>query len=241
VPIWAWLTSESYGGSNSHAILEDYDSFLATKARVANGANSDANGSVRNGNGLANGHLNGRSNGTTNGNSNGSGNGTINGHRLSISSEPDDGPRSRVFVLSGKDERATQAMVTNLKDYLLSAQPDDANQFLDDLAYTLCHRRSRLPWATTFSGETVEDLVKMIGSGKAKPVKVGAGPRLGFVYTGQGAQWWAMGRELIQAYPVFKAALMDCDTELKKLGTTWNMIGMSSPKKRLGMVCADST
>ncbi|KAK0641933.1 hypothetical protein B0T16DRAFT_334009 [Cercophora newfieldiana] len=206
----ASINNFGYGGSNAHVIVEDYGSFLASTGRPSS--------SVSHSNGTANGH------GATNGRSNGVTNGSANGHRLSISSEPDDGPHSRVFVLSGKDERGTQIMATHLKDYLLTAKPKDANKFLDDLAYTLCHRRSRFPWVTVFSGETVSELVKTIDSGKTKPVKVGATPRLGFVYTGQGAQWWAMGRELVNAYPVFKAALMDCDVELKKLGTTWNMI-----------------
>ncbi|KAK0620712.1 hypothetical protein B0T14DRAFT_432757 [Immersiella caudata] len=208
----ASVNNFGYGGSNAHAILEDYRSFLASKRREVDASAQHANGRPENGNGSTNGHAsNGRSNGS-------------NGHRLSFGSEADEVLRSRVFVLSGKDERVTQTMATNLKEYLLRTSPEDPDRFLDDLAYTLCHRRSRFPWSTTFSGESVDDIIKTLDSGKTKPVKTGTAPRIGFVYTGQGAQWWAMGRELINAYPVFKAALMDCDTELKKLGTTWNMI-----------------
>lgn len=139
-------------------------------------------------------------------------------------------PRRRVFVLSGKDERATQAMVSNLKDYLLNTKITDEDGFLDNLAYTLGHRRSRFPWVTSVSADTVEALIKILDSPKAKPAKVAiASPRVGFVYNGQGAQWWAMGRELIEVYPVFKAALLDCNKHLEKLGATWNMIGMFSP------------
>ncbi|KAK4677801.1 Type I Iterative PKS [Podospora pseudoanserina] len=133
--------------------------------------------------------------------------------------------RRRVFVLSGKDERATQAIVSNLKDYLLNTKTTDEDGFLDNLAYTLGHRRSRFPWVTSVSADTVEALIKILDSPKAKPAKAAiASPRVGFVYNGQGAQWWAMGRELIEVYPVFKAALLDCNKHLEKLGATWNMI-----------------
>jgi acyl transferase domain-containing protein len=214
----ASVNNFGYGGSNAHVILEDYSSFLATKRRAVGTSAENANDGLANGNGSTNGHV-------SNGRSSGRSNGTTNGHRLSFGSEADEVLRSRVFVLSGKDERATQMMATNLKEYLVRASPQDPDGFLDDLAYTLCHHRSRFPWNIAFSGESPDDLIKRLDSGKAKAVKAGTAPRLGFVYTGQGAQWWAMGRELINAYPVFKAALMDCDTELKKLGTTWNMIG----------------
>jgi hypothetical protein len=46
-----------------------------------------------------------------------------------------------------------------------------------------------------------------------------------------------MGRELVDVYPVFKAALMDCDTELKKLGTIWNMIGKFTQFSQKAISC----
>ncbi|KAK5652872.1 hypothetical protein OQA88_9538 [Cercophora sp. LCS_1] len=196
----ASINNFGYGGSNAHVIVEDYRSFLATQHP------SGVNGST---NGRANGH----SNGATSGN-----------HHSTASSEAGDITRPRVFILSAKDEKAVQAMVSNLKDYLLQARPEDESEFLDNLAYTLGQRRSLFPWVITFAGESIDKIVKAIDSGRIKASKAGPRPRLGFVYTGQGAQWWAMGRELIDVYPVFKATLMDCDTLLKKLGAKWNMI-----------------
>jgi hypothetical protein len=34
-----------------------------------------------------------------------------------------------------------------------------------------------------------------------------------------------MGRELIDAYPVFEAALWEMDAQLKEVGIEWNLIG----------------
>ena len=36
-------------------------------------------------------------------------------------------------------------------------------------------------------------------------------PRLAFVCSGQGPQWWAMGRQLLHEEPVFRAAIERCD------------------------------
>ncbi|KAH6857080.1 hypothetical protein B0I37DRAFT_301053 [Chaetomium sp. MPI-CAGE-AT-0009] len=216
----ASINNFGYGGSNAHVIMESLDSFLAASSSSVR-VSAPTNG---NGNGVKNGHGNG-----VNGHANGT-NGHGQGHSRKdsgVSMEDDeDPPRSRVFLLSGKDERATQAMADNLKNHLLSVSPADEEAFLDNLAYTLGHRRSQFPWMSTFTGSSIAGLVKTLESGKIKPVKreASSSPRLGFVYTGQGAQWWAMGRELVDVYPAFKAALLDCDAQLKKLGARWNMI-----------------
>ncbi|KAL2258524.1 hypothetical protein VTK26DRAFT_8144 [Humicola hyalothermophila] len=211
----ASINNFGYGGSNAHVIVEDYQSFLASSP----GSERFQHRHQRNHTAATIKTPNAHRNGFTNGNGNGNSNGYSN-----ESGDEAFARRSRVFLLSGKDERATKAMTGRLKDYLSSVKAQDENEFLDNLAYTLAHRRSIFPWVSTFAGNSIACLIKAIDSPKVKPVKKAAPPRLGFVYTGQGAQWWAMGRELIDVYPVFKAALMDCDTHLQKLGAGWNML-----------------
>lgn len=62
------------------------------------------------------------------------------------------------------------------------------------------------------------------GSGISKPVRVRKPLALGFVFTGQGAQWHAMGRELL-VYPVFRESIEAADEYMKILGSPWSLLG----------------
>jgi acyl transferase domain-containing protein/NADPH:quinone reductase-like Zn-dependent oxidoreductase len=61
----------------------------------------------------------------------------------------------------------------------------------------------------------------------------GVAPRLGFVFTGQGAQWWAMGRQLLDMSPLFRQSLERCDSILASLpdAPTWSIIQELSLEK----------
>ncbi|KAF4622818.1 hypothetical protein G7Y89_g14207 [Cudoniella acicularis] len=49
-------------------------------------------------------------------------------------------------------------------------------------------------------------------------------PRLGLVFNGQGAQWFAMGRELSASYPVYKQTLEECDQIIRSFGSDWSLV-----------------
>ncbi|MGW5351804.1 non-ribosomal peptide synthetase/type I polyketide synthase [Streptomyces sp. NPDC004031] len=42
------------------------------------------------------------------------------------------------------------------------------------------------------------------------------GRRLAWVFTGMGPQWWGMGRGLLAAEPVYRAAVEECDAEIRR-------------------------
>ncbi|KAK7959439.1 Compactin diketide synthase [Apiospora aurea] len=195
----ASINNFGYGGTNGHLILEPYPSPSA----LQNGSN-----------GLGNGY-NGVHNGVTNGNgiANGSSNGTHNGNGHA------DTTRSQVFLLSAKDSVACQTMMDVFATHVEKTEPS-----VEDLAYTLANRRSIHSWVTAVRAQTIEELAKRLRDPLVKPSSTSKRPRLAFVFNGQGAQWHAMGRELIDAYPVFGQSVREADKALREYGASWSLI-----------------
>lgn len=129
---------------------------------------------------------------------------------------------SKVYVLSAKDEHAAKAMVANLRDHLTDIT--DSSSYQNNLAFTLGERRSRFPWVAATSASSLSELIRLIDNGKMKPRRKNDHLKLGFVFTGQGAQWWAMGRELISAYPVFRETLQLAEGYLREFGATYSLM-----------------
>lgn len=146
---------------------------------------------------------------------------------LSNGVEPHTIEKWQIFLLSAKDVNVAQAMKKNLRDYLIRAQDKEGVVNLEDLAYTLGQRRSVFPWTVATSARNIPDLIDALGDSHLKPICSSEAPRIGFVFTGQGAQWYAMGRELSEAYPVFEQSLREGDQYLRELGAPWSLIGLS--------------
>lgn len=151
--------------------------------------------------------------------------------RLSNGVKPHTIEKWKLFSLSAKDSGAAQAMKLNLRDYLGQAQKKEKIVNLEDLAYTLGQRRSVFPWTVAVTAQNIPDLIEALDDSHLKPIYSAEVPRIGFIFTGQGAQWHAMGRELIEAYPVFKQSLREADQYLRDLGASWSLIGLSLKSK----------
>ncbi|KAI0009530.1 hypothetical protein F4779DRAFT_369425 [Xylariaceae sp. FL0662B] len=140
--------------------------------------------------------------------------------------------KSAVLILSARDEKACQRMVSDLVGYLRDGRKKtlDAAGLLQNLSYTLGERRSLFPWIAVnqvhLHGNSLDSVVQALDSPKFTPVRAPSRrPRIGMVFTGQGAQWYAMGRELIDSYPVFKASLEEAGQHLEAIGAEWSLLG----------------
>lgn len=117
-------------------------------------------------------------------------------------------------------------MVISYRDYLQSLTPiRDQDAFLADLAYTLSEKRSHLQWKSFAVASSIGDLRQTLDCGSLTAIRSSPSPNLGFVFTGQGAQWYAMGRELLD-YPVFRRSLEEAEAFFQTLGCRWTLIGM---------------
>jgi acyl transferase domain-containing protein len=95
-------------------------------------------------------------------------------------------------------------------------------KYVADVAYTLALRREKLPhraFAIIQDGEILET---------SSPIKAPAtAPSIAMIFSGQGAQWPGMGRELILSRPSFHQDIVCMDKVLQglKRPPTWSLLG----------------
>ncbi|KLU82825.1 hypothetical protein MAPG_01893, partial [Magnaporthiopsis poae ATCC 64411] len=131
----------------------------------------------------------------------------------------------KLVVLTANDKESLAGVMKKLVIYLEQRPEVFQSDLMKNVAYTLGQRRSHLQWRLALPVATSFELVDTLNSGKVIPAKTQPEPlRLGFVFTGQGAQWYGMGRELYGQYPVYTAALDRADARLKDLGATWSLV-----------------
>ncbi|UQC84889.1 beta-ketoacyl synthase domain-containing protein [Colletotrichum lupini] len=130
----------------------------------------------------------------------------------------------KIYVLSANDKNSVGAVMKNLVVYLEQRPEIFQNDLMDNIAYTLGSRRSMLPWRVAIPATDSFELIETLNSGKVIPGKETEPLRIGFVFTGQGAQWWGMGRELYGQYPIYTAAIDRADECLRKLGAEWSLV-----------------
>jgi acyl transferase domain-containing protein/SAM-dependent methyltransferase len=134
--------------------------------------------------------------------------------------------KATLVTLSTPDQAALLRLVKIHSDYLKSCTSSESvllPEFLDNLAYTYNCRRSVLQWRTCVVTHDTADLANRLSSIKA-PVRKTVSPGLIFCFTGQGAQWYGMGRELM-IYDVYRTSVETAAAYLSSsLGCPWNVM-----------------
>lgn len=133
-----------------------------------------------------------------------------------------------ILPLSARAEEAVAASAQQLAKHV-SARPDIT---LTDLGYTLSRRRSHLNYRRALIVESLTDARNQLqaladGAPAAGSIPAGripaATPKLAFVCTGMGPQWWKMCRGLLDVYPAFTESIMRSDRALQPY-TGWSLI-----------------
>nr|POE79483.1 fumagillin dodecapentaenoate synthase [Quercus suber] len=114
------------------------------------------------------------------------------------------------LILSANDELSLKANIKALSSHLMNPR---VKVSLADLAYTLSDRRSKHFHRAFITTKTTEIDEKAFVTGK-KHAEI---PRIGFIFTGQGAQWPQMGRDLLRHFPWTQTILAELDAVLQSL------------------------
>ncbi|RDA93594.1 hypothetical protein CP533_6132 [Ophiocordyceps camponoti-saundersi (nom. inval.)] len=135
------------------------------------------------------------------------------------SEKPVKAARPHVLVFSANDDGSVKSFAESLREHLLDPR---VNVDLPTLANTLSERRTR----HFHRGYLVtKDLALDTGSIVHGKKKLGR-PRIGFIFTGQGAQWPEMGRSLIDNFPEARATIERLDRVLQGLlhPPSWSLL-----------------
>ncbi|KAI1359923.1 hypothetical protein F5Y08DRAFT_349225 [Xylaria arbuscula] len=164
--------------------------------------------------------------------------GGTNAHAIIESWEPDMSRRESLFristagpfVMSASSATSLVSSFRELYNFLQSQE----NTNLADLEYTLS-RRSEFQWKASFSANNKEQLMEKLDRAvtgasvatRATPVTARLPPRILGVFTGQGAQWPAMGAHLYAHSKVFRNTINILENALKTMTDppSWSLSG----------------
>ena len=139
------------------------------------------------------------------------------------------GAHAWLIPLSARAPEALRASARSWEGWLALC-PEGVS--LDAIAANTALRRTHHDHRLAVVAHTKRELaasLREFAAGRPAANRRGAGdggpaaPRIGFVCSGQGPQWWAMGRQLLRDELAFRATIERCDAIVRRLGD-WSLL-----------------
>ncbi|HEX8282688.1 MAG TPA: type I polyketide synthase [Pyrinomonadaceae bacterium] len=133
---------------------------------------------------------------------------------------PEDARTRHLLTLSAKTEAALRAQAEQFRRHLSSPRDES----LADICYTANAGRAHFAHRLAVNAGSIEEagrgLASFLAGEQTRLLRRGqvadeTGPKVAFLFTGQGSQYASMGRQLFETQPVFADALRDCERALR--------------------------
>ncbi|KAJ5151395.1 uncharacterized protein N7482_010647 [Penicillium canariense] len=136
--------------------------------------------------------------------------------------ETEEDPRnSHIVTVSGHVAAALRKNLQQLVAYIRKEEQQNPDFSLAQLSWTTTARRQQHVFRVSASGSDVNEIANKLqaaldrGDGSTRPKSK---PKVLFAFTGQGAQYLGMGRQLLEAYPTFRSDIEHFDFMAQGLG-----------------------
>ncbi|XYH94915.1 SDR family NAD(P)-dependent oxidoreductase [Sorangium sp. So ce1128] len=149
--------------------------------------------------------------------------------------------RQHLLPLSARSEPALRQLAEACAD-AFEQRADSAE--IGDVARSLARRRSHHAFRIAVTASDLRGAAaslrehlrtQRVASVAQGQQKAGAPRKIAFVFNGQGPQWWAMGRQLLEQEPVFRQVVEECD-RLARDFIDWSIVGELSATEQASRV-----
>ncbi|KAI1408201.1 ketoacyl-synt-domain-containing protein [Hypoxylon sp. FL1857] len=125
--------------------------------------------------------------------------------------------QTHLFVFSAHEQKVLCQILEDYSIYVGKRSNVASGNIMEDLAYTLGCRRTKMQWTASVVAKSPEDLSLKLGQlGSADFIRTSddKATKVAFIFGGQGAQWFAMGRELL-GFDIFLGSIMEATSYLQ--------------------------
>ena len=141
--------------------------------------------------------------------------------------------KNNVLTITARSLEGLEKMSELYSAWIKNKADETDEHFAQDLCYSLNERRSQYPHRLALAFGTALEASKSLEAFAVNSVgweklasyaEVTSSVRkVVFMFGGQGSQWYAMGRQLMEFETVFRDAILTVSSFLKDLGETWSL------------------